>query len=1033
MLDYDQSEQAEMPEASGFSVKIIGVGGAGANVLDRMALEGTEDADMLTLNTDVRALSTSVSNNKIQLGKEMLKGMGAGGDPELGRQAAMEVESQIREAIKGHAMVFVCAGLGGGTGSGAAPEVCRIAKEEGVFLVAFTTLPFDFEGARRMQQAKDALARINDHANAVVTFENDRMGNLIVPKDGIQSAFAAADKTISESVRATTNIVTQPGIIRIGMDDLLSALRNRDSRCLFGHGQAKGDNRASEALAQALKSPLLDKGKLLDQTRNVLVHVAGGDDLNFFEVQSLMKELSKHVSENTQLMFGVGTDKKLGASLTVTIISSLSETAPTDNAPTPDQDDPEKKKIAPSNAAGTASQPATASTVAALGAVGTVAAAAVEVEGVEEKQVEPAPVDAADDADDDESSAVDDAKLEDGDAAGDAAETLDRKQPEQAVPAVEEDATVEAEDDGKAVAAAEVEPAAEIGSADAEVEVEPEVEPEVEENAQDLVEEAAEISGQTDDEDTVEADKNEAPVSDEPKAVAEPQAKVEPEPEPEAEAKVEPEAEAEVKAEVEAAQEAGAPEAEAEEEPVAILPPVTGPPAELLEAFQPVIDDKSVEDSEVVDLDDVDDPNIDAEGAETVASKDESVLADSKTIEEKAGLVDDLEEAKSAKDNREEIDHLSAADDDDDDDDDASPLSMAGPSWSGLKTTGNIGALLREGRLPSSGSDSGDNDDDDDHESVSPLGKLDPLVDPPQSKKSGAMAGGLPGAIESPFEIGDENDDDDDDVPVGTTVPSGLASPPWAAGAAAIPGLNVGGQSKADDADDRAESESDPVVEDAGGVPSAPMSIRDMAAKKSTSVEPDSPSNELEFVEPTSKAFKDGDSAPAEKGFGEALKGLTPLPGLSNDLVVGSGTANSIKLTRIQDEARVDTTPIAPLESLEPEPDDDGDAKSAVAEDVNAPDVSDEKSISSVINPAPAPVAVPPSGLLKPVAISPISPPPGLTPTEGRDEDDADDPANQAMLNLEPKSKGRFAKSEPTIVDGLDLDVPTLLRGSKDS
>ena len=346
MLEYDQAEQAEMPETGNFSVKIIGVGGAGANVLDRMTLNGTEDADMLTLNTDVRALSTSVSNNKIQLGKDLLKGMGAGGDPELGRQAALEVEDQIREAVRGHNMVFVCAGLGGGTGSGAAPEVCRIANEEGVFLVAFTTLPFTFEGARRMQQAKDALGRIGEHANAVVTFENDRMGSLTLDKDGIQSAFQAADDTISESVRATTNIVTQPGIIRIGMDDLLSALRNRDSRCLFGHGQAKGDNRALEALKNALKSPLIDKGKLLEQTRNVLVHVSGGDNLTLFEVDLLMKELNKHVGDATQLMFGVGTDKKLGSSLAVTIITSLSEEPAEIAESTPDQDDPEKKKIA---------------------------------------------------------------------------------------------------------------------------------------------------------------------------------------------------------------------------------------------------------------------------------------------------------------------------------------------------------------------------------------------------------------------------------------------------------------------------------------------------------------------------------------------------------------------------------------------------------------------------------------------------------------------------------------------------------------
>ncbi len=324
MIEYNVSEQTEIPEANGFSVKIIGVGGSGANVLDRMALEGSEAGDLLTINTDVRALSTSVSSNKIQLGKELLMGMGAGGDPELGREASLEAEGEIRDAVRGYSMVFVCVGLGGGTGSGAAPEVCRIAREEGAFLVAFTSLPFGFEGKRRMEQATDALKGIGEYANAVVTFENDRMGELLVAKEGIQQAFAAADKLISQSILATTNMVTQPGIIRLGMDDLLTALRNRDSRCLFGFGLAKGDNRAQEALAQALKSPLIDKTYLMDSAENVLIHISGGDSLTLYEVEILMGELAKHVSDQAQILFGVGTDKKLGNSLAVTLISSVS-------------------------------------------------------------------------------------------------------------------------------------------------------------------------------------------------------------------------------------------------------------------------------------------------------------------------------------------------------------------------------------------------------------------------------------------------------------------------------------------------------------------------------------------------------------------------------------------------------------------------------------------------------------------------------------------------------------------------------------
>jgi cell division protein FtsZ len=323
MIEYNQAEQGEFSDTSEFGVKVIGIGGAGANVLDRMALEGSDDAELLTLNTDVRALSTSVSSHKIQLGSTLLKGMGTGGDPTLGKQAAIEAVDEIRKAIRTSKMVFVCVGLGGGTGSGAAPEVCRIAKEEGVFLTVFATMPFSFEGQRRMDQAKNALESISRYANAVITFDNDRMGELIVPKDGVAAAFAAADKIISQSIRATMNVVFRPGIIRIGMDDLLSALDADDSRCLFGYGVAKGDNRAHEALEQALKCPLLDRGKLLNEARSVLVQVAGGDTMTLFEVQMVMEEVAKHVGKSTQILFGTGTDRRLASSLTVTIISSI--------------------------------------------------------------------------------------------------------------------------------------------------------------------------------------------------------------------------------------------------------------------------------------------------------------------------------------------------------------------------------------------------------------------------------------------------------------------------------------------------------------------------------------------------------------------------------------------------------------------------------------------------------------------------------------------------------------------------------------
>lgn len=323
MIEYQREEQIEMIQAQGFLVKVIGVGGAGSNVLDQIALDGMEDAELICMNTDVRTLKTSTAHAKVQIGKQLTRGLGAGGDPELGILASEEAEEEIRSSVRGQDMVFICTGLGGGTGSGAAPTVSRIAKEEDAFVVVFATMPFSFEGRRRIQQAETALKLLERSADALITFENDRMGELVLPKEGIQQAFSNADKIISQSVRAITNVVTQPGLIQIGMDDLLTALKTPTSRCLFGYGEAKGKNRAQEALKIALRSPLLDRGKLLGKSRNALVHVVGGPSMTLYEVELLMNQMSKNVGSETQILFGSATDEKMEDRLSVTIISSL--------------------------------------------------------------------------------------------------------------------------------------------------------------------------------------------------------------------------------------------------------------------------------------------------------------------------------------------------------------------------------------------------------------------------------------------------------------------------------------------------------------------------------------------------------------------------------------------------------------------------------------------------------------------------------------------------------------------------------------
>ena len=317
--NYSLPERQEEP----IPIKVVGVGSAGSNALDRVLLDGMDKGDLITINTDVQSLASSVAARKVQLGRTCTHGLGTGGDPELGYQAAIESADEIRQAIAGARMIFICAGLGGGTGSGAAPIVAQLAREAGSLVIAFATLPFSFEGKRRAAQAQDALSRLNEIANAVICFENDRMGDMVAPKAGIHQAFGIADMTISQSVRSIVNLIQRPGLIRIGFDDLFAALRSQNGRCLFGFGESDTDNRAHDALTQALKNPLMDKGRMLSEAAHVLVQVAGGPGMTLSEVEILMRELGRHVRDHTQIVFGTAVDGKMGNRLSVTIISSL--------------------------------------------------------------------------------------------------------------------------------------------------------------------------------------------------------------------------------------------------------------------------------------------------------------------------------------------------------------------------------------------------------------------------------------------------------------------------------------------------------------------------------------------------------------------------------------------------------------------------------------------------------------------------------------------------------------------------------------
>lgn len=325
MVEYDRHSQRAEAAPSALRTCIVGIGGAGSNVLDRITLDRTAEVEarLVCLHTDVRVLSHAMAPVKIQLGAELVRGVGAGGDPELGREAALASRDEIRQAVEGHDIVFICTGLGGGTGSGAAPVVAEIAKSTQALVFVTATMPFGFEGRRRLAQAEEALQQLQKRADALILFENNRMGELILPKDGIQKAFLEADKLIAQSLRAVSTIVTLPGLVKLGLDDLTAALSTSNGRCLFGFGEARGSNRGAEALKRALKSPLIDQGRLLHQTKTLLVHVAGGESLTLLEVDGIMKQLGRHVPDHTHILFGVAVDARLGEAVAVTLISSL--------------------------------------------------------------------------------------------------------------------------------------------------------------------------------------------------------------------------------------------------------------------------------------------------------------------------------------------------------------------------------------------------------------------------------------------------------------------------------------------------------------------------------------------------------------------------------------------------------------------------------------------------------------------------------------------------------------------------------------
>ncbi len=324
MIAYSH-DTPQRSEAAEKRIRLFGIGGAGSTVIDRLVLDGLQRAALFAIDTDLQNLAGALAQEKMQIGRETTRGLGAGGDPEVGYSAAEAAGEELAATIGDAEVVFLIAGLGGGTGSGVAPVLARAAQAAGALVFTVATLPFEFEGRRRCHQAAQTLELIEQFSDAVLCFENDRMGDAILPKAGIAEAFAAADATLSQAVRSMIDLIRKPGLIHIGIEHLLSLFRGSGPRALFGFGLSDSDNRCNDALARALRSPLLDKGRMLADARRVLVHICGGPSLTLIEVQTIMEEAGRHIHDQTQIFFGTAVDPDYGPRLSVAILSSVGD------------------------------------------------------------------------------------------------------------------------------------------------------------------------------------------------------------------------------------------------------------------------------------------------------------------------------------------------------------------------------------------------------------------------------------------------------------------------------------------------------------------------------------------------------------------------------------------------------------------------------------------------------------------------------------------------------------------------------------
>jgi len=313
-------EFAEQPPANVTVLKVIGVGGGGSNAVNRMIAGGLRNVQFVAANTDQQALQMSKAQTRLSLGSKLTGGLGAGGMPEVGEKAAIEDEERIREVLEGADMVFITAGMGGGTGTGGAPVVARVAREQGALSVAVVTKPFDFEGKRKMALAEEGIARLRQEVDTLIVIPNQYLLKIVERRTPIREAFLMADDVLRQGVQGISDLITEPGEINIDFADVRTIMKGNGD-ALMGIGLGQGDNRAVDAATNAINNPLLEDAKI-EGARGILVNVTGGPDFCLSEFEEVLKIITASADSEALVIAGTSINEALEDELRVTVIAT---------------------------------------------------------------------------------------------------------------------------------------------------------------------------------------------------------------------------------------------------------------------------------------------------------------------------------------------------------------------------------------------------------------------------------------------------------------------------------------------------------------------------------------------------------------------------------------------------------------------------------------------------------------------------------------------------------------------------------------